>query len=265
MPLIKGATYVLRGFALIRHPQLRRFVTVPLAINTVLFAALIWLGYGQFDRLMVWLDDWVGRSLDLPGWLDWLEPVLQFLWAFLEVVITILFILGLLFVVVYTFTVVANLIAAPFNSLLAEKTEQHLLGRTPTSAGDWKTLLKSIGPTIWSEVLKLWYFVTRAIPLLILFLIPGINVTIAPVAWFVFGAWMLALEYMDYPMGNHEILFRQQRRELRSKRFLGLGFGSLTLGLTMVPVINFLAMPVAVTGATAMFVENWRALAASNH
>jgi uncharacterized protein involved in cysteine biosynthesis len=30
----------------------------------------------------------------------------------------------------------------------------------------------------------------------------------------------------------------------------------------MVPVINFLAMPVAVTGATAMFVENWRSIAA---
>ncbi|MEZ5582290.1 MAG: hypothetical protein R3F37_05475 [Candidatus Competibacteraceae bacterium] len=44
-------------------------------------------------------------------------------------------------------------------------------------------------------------------PLLVLFVIPGVNV-IAPLLWLVFGAWMLALQYADYPMGNHGLRFR---------------------------------------------------------
>jgi CysZ protein len=35
---------------------------------------------------------------------------------------------------------------------------------------------------------------------------------------------------------------------------LALGFGMTTLGATMIPVINFLIIPVAVAGATALYV-----------
>ena len=66
---------------------------------------------------------------------------------------------------------------------------------------------------------------------------------------------MLALEYLDYPMGNHGLLFPEQRRRARERRLLVLGFGAAISGLTMIPVINFLVMPLAVAGATALWVE----------
>ena len=78
----------------------------------------------------------------------------------------------------------------------------------------------------------------------------------APFIWFLFTAWMLTIEYGDYPMGNHDIDFKQQREKLRSNRQLAFGFGSGVMVLTMIPVINFLAMPVAVAGATRMFIES---------
>jgi CysZ protein len=75
------------------------------------------------------------------------------------------------------------------------------------------------------------------------------------VLWFLYSAWMLALEYVDYPMGNHGLKAREMRARLRKQRVLGLGFGSATAGLTMVPVVNFIVMPSAVAGATAMWVR----------
>jgi CysZ protein len=58
-------------------------------------------------------------------------------------------------------------------------------------------------------------------------------------------------------MSNHGILFRQQRQRLRQQRMLVMGFGSAVMLLTLVPVVNFLAMPAAVIGATLMWVERF--------
>jgi CysZ protein len=71
----------------------------------------------------------------------------------------------------------------------------------------------------------------------------------------IFGSWLLSLEYLDYPMGNHELEFSQQKRVLGARKGLALGFGGATMVLTSIPLLNFIVMPVAVAGATALWVE----------
>ena len=252
--LFQGAGYVLKGLSLIAQPGLRRFVAVPLLVNALLFAVLIGYGALHMQDLLAYIDGLMPRAPDLGGWLSWLTDFIAFLLGLVEWLLWTLFGLAALFVVFYAFSVVGNLIAAPFNSLLAEKVERHLTGR-PLDEGDtWSDALKSIVPALLSEMRKLIYIGLRAIPLLILSFIPVLNIA-APFLWALFGAWMLALEYMDYPMANHGILFSEQRTRLKQKRMLSLGFGGLTMGMTLIPVVNFLAMPTAVAGATALWVE----------
>ena len=64
----------------------------------------------------------------------------------------------------------------------------------------------------------------------------------------------MALQYTDYPMANHGLDFPAQRRLLGHRRWLALGFGIVVMALTLIPVVNFLVMPIAVAGATAMWV-----------
>ena len=64
----------------------------------------------------------------------------------------------------------------------------------------------------------------------------------------------MALQYVDYPMANHGLDFTAQRRHLGHHRWLALGFGSAVMVLTLIPVVNFLAMPIAVASATAMWI-----------
>jgi len=229
----------MQGLHLLRTPGLRRYVAVPLLVSTVCFAGAVYgLGY--------WLDGLLNGLLDkLPAWLDWLRYLL---WP--------MFALAALLVVFYGFSILTNLVAAPFNGLLAEAVEQHLSGQ-PIDTGGWRELLADIVPSLLSELRKLLYFALRAIPLGILFLIPGINVA-APLLWALFSAWMLAIEYLDYPMANHRLHFAAQRRMLRTRRGLAYGFGGATLLLTLVPVINFIAMPAAVAGASALWVGEFR-------
>ncbi|MBL1140894.1 MAG: sulfate transporter CysZ [Proteobacteria bacterium] len=232
----QGFKYLLSGFKLILKPGIRLYVLIPLLINSFLFAAAIIYGASSLNNFIDWL------ILQFP----WLEGWTWILWP--------LFVIISLTIVFFCFSIIANLIGAPFNGFLAEAVERNLTGQELEAANN-QSLLQIIIISIKSEFQKLLYFVIRALPLLIIFIIPMVNIA-APLIWFLFTAWMLTLEYGDYPMGNHDILFKQQREKFASNRQLAFGFGSGVMLLTMIPVINFIAMPVAVAGATRMVVEH---------
>lgn len=243
-PFLRGARYPLRGLTWLPRRRLRIFVVVPLLINVLLFSAGVWWSSGKLDTLsqamLGDLEDW------LPGWLDWLSTVLYWLiWP--------LFLLAALLVVYYTFTLVANFLGSPFNGLLAERVESLATGRAPVSPLSlWEEIYRAPGV----ELRKLAYMLVRALPLLLLFLIPGLNL-LAPLLWGAFGAWMLALQYVEYPLSNHGIAIPEQRQRLREQRWLALGFGATTLVMTLIPGLNFLVMPAAVIGATLMVTEEF--------
>ncbi len=235
---VSGAGYLLQGIGLIARPGLRRFVIAPLLINVLVFSVGIAAGVAWFEGFVTWMHARV------PGWLHWLDWVL---WP--------LFVLLLLVLVFYAFALVANLIAAPFNSLLAEKVELFLTGRPLNQGGGTAQMLKDLVPTLFDELKKILYALLWAIPFLVLLFIP----LVGPVLWFLYTAWILALQYADYPMGNHGLRFREQRRRLRGRSSLSLGFGAATAGLSLVPVLNFIVMPSAVAGATALWVRELKA------
>lgn len=238
---IKGLTYIFKGFSLIGKKGVRRFVVVPLLVNTVTFSLAIYMGITQFDGLMNYL----------LGGISWLPDMVV---TALTWVLWPLFAILIFVAVYYSFTMAANLIAAPFNSILAYRVEKLLTGQVINSNEAEHTVMSVAARTIGSEVKKLSYMVKWLILLIIITFIPVINV-IAPFAWLAYGAWMFAIEYADYPMGNHEMYFKDELTVLKRNRFLSLGFGSGVVLLTSIPILNFFAMPVSVAAGTAMWVD----------
>jgi len=238
---IAATRYLGRGWKLVRQPGLRRFVLVPLLINVAVFAILGWFLFGT---LFDWLANWAFFERFGDVWLiEKLRQILQFV---LGAVLSI--------VLFYAFTLLANIIGAPFNSLLAERVEMHLTGLSPTSDPSFTFLVKSIPKTLRSELSKLIYLLLWSIPLLIIGFVPIINLA-APFLVFAFGAWMFALEYLDYPMGNQGLFFKEVKNNLRQRRTMALGFGTMVAIFSIIPLINLVIMPVAVAGATALYVD----------
>jgi CysZ protein len=231
---LTGFNYLIQGLKMLMLPGLRKHILAPLGINIVVFIAIGWLGYAQFDNLL-------NSLLPESSWLSFLRWIL---WP--------LFALSLLLITFYTFTALANLIAAPFNSILSAKVEEMITGHRPPE--DRRQLRQIILPSIMSELRKLSYFLIRAVPLLLLFVIPGINL-MAPFLWLLFSAWFLSIEYTDYPMGNHGLSFQSQHQRLKNRRMTALGFGGGVTLLMMIPILNFAAMPAAVIGATRLWCE----------
>lgn len=218
-----------QGLSLLMKPGFRRFLWGPVLINLLLYSLAFWLSVHYFSSFLSWL---------IPGWLDWLEWLL---WP--------LFFITFLLILLFTFTLLANLIASPFYGRLSKKTEDYLLGNKPVveKAEPW---VKDIILGMTSELKRLSYFVVRAIPLLVLFVIPGVNL-IAPILWILFSAWFLALEYSSYPLEEQGLLFSEQREQMKKFRFGATAFGGITLLGLAVPILNILVPPAVVVGATA--------------
>lgn len=232
----KGFFFLFQGFTIMLQKGIRGFVVIPLIINVVIFSGAVWLAYTQYKQLIESLLGW------LPSWLSWIEWILLPFFALL-----------IMLVIYYSFSIIANFIAAPFNALLSEKVELKLRGGMSEKASS-TTFIRNITKSLGSEVGKVVYML-KWIPLLLLItFIPGVNL-VAPLAWLIYGAWMYSLQYVDYPMGNHNLFMKDELVILRKNRGWSLGFGLAVTLVTIIPVVNFLAMPAAVCGATALWVK----------
>ena len=236
-PILSGPDYLREGLKLVLSPGLRLFVLLPLAINLILFIALICFAVDQFSG---WLNSLMSG---MPSWLSFLDFLL---WP--------LFVALLLLMVFFTFTMLANIIAAPFNGFLAEKVEVVVRGTDPFPAFSWAELVAMVPRTLKREVRKLSYFLPRTLGLLILSLIPGLNL-IATQLWLLFGVWMMAVQYIDYPADNNKMSWQDMLAWLRAKRWQSLGFGGITYVALLIPFVNLLMMPAAVAGATLFWVR----------
>jgi CysZ protein len=234
----RGTAYLAKGFSLIKSKGIKRFVAIPLTLNILLFGGLIKYGYAEFGPLV---DNVMSH---VPDWLGFLSGIL---WLFIVLLTAI--------IVFFTFSPIANIIAAPFNAIMAEKIEEKLTGREVNAN---VPLMKIITDSIMSQVGKLVYILLWSLVLSIISIIPVINF-VAPFLWIIFGSWLLSLEYLDYPMGNHALTFKEEKATLKKRRGLALGFGGGVMVLTSIPVVNFFVMPIAVAGATAMWVEQLNA------
>jgi CysZ protein len=135
---------------------------------------------GAFWWLFTRLDSWIPSLMShVPDWLQWLNYLL---WP--VVVSRSCWCLA-------TSSTIANWIAAPFSGLLAEQLEARLTG-APPDVGVFG-IMKDIPRIMKREWQKLAWYLPRAIVLLLLYFIPGVGQTVAPVLWFLFSAWMLAI------------------------------------------------------------------------
>ncbi|CAM3654294.1 sulfate transporter CysZ [Vibrio aquimaris] len=235
-----GFGYFFYGLQLAVTPGIRQFVILPLLANVLLVGgALFYL----FSHLDTWIEHFIGQ---LPSFLSWLTYIL---WPLL--VLTILATFS------YFFSTLANFVAAPFNGLLAEKVEEHLTGKK-VNDDNMLAVLKDTPRVLAREWRKLIYVLPKAIGLFILLLIPGLGQTIGPIVWFAFSAWMLAIQYCDYPFDNHKIGFNDMRNDLKQKQAKAYSFGGLVSIFTTIPILNLIVMPVAVCGATAIWVSEFK-------
>ncbi|MBN1140403.1 MAG: sulfate transporter CysZ [Deltaproteobacteria bacterium] len=237
----KGFFYPFRaGRYLAGHPRLWKFVAIPFLVNVVVFSLLLYLGFHFFDGFVLRL---------IPSGEAWYWVLLYYtLWVVAVAVTAVL--------VFFTFTLLGNLIASPFNDLLSEKTEELMVGSLPEepfSLARFKTDAKRI---LVLESKKMAVFLLVMLLLLTLNLIPGIGSLLFSVLAFFWTVIFLALEYLGFVASRKQFDFKALRRFFWSRFTLLSGFGTGVFALLAVPFLNFISIPLGVIGATLLWFEN---------
>lgn len=231
------------GFRLVRQPGLRRYVLLPLAANVLLFGFALWWVWDMAAGLLAGL----AAPLAGGGWLAGLVSALAWL---LQWVVLALLLVG----AAWVFSAVLHLLMAPFNGLLAAEAWARHTGR-PLPDLPFGVL---VARTVRRSLRALAYWAIRALGLGLLTLaigwLPGVN-ALVPVAWFLFGAWMTAVAFLDYPADNAGVDFDEMLARMHAQRTDVLVLGGAVFGLLLVPLVNLVVVPAAVCAATLFWAD----------
>jgi CysZ protein len=235
-----GFRYPFRGLKfLASHPRLLGYVAVPLTINTLLYSGFVWFVSSQFG-----------------GWLERLLPTGDaWYWTLLSYFLWVVFALFLMAVVIYTFTIIGNLILAPFNDLLSEKVEWVYSGRRLDQPFRLGEFLSDMKRSLKAELGRLLLFAAGFLVLLSLNLVPVFGTAAYGLLFTLYTLFFLGWEYLDYSMERSRFSFSDKRRTVGTNLPSLLGFGAAAAVLLFVPLLNLLAIPICVTGATLLFCD----------
>ena len=207
-----------------------------MAVSFVVIALLLVLGHSALEDVRAWLVAW------LPDWLDWLAHGLAPLFYLLA-----------LLVGGWLFGFLAALLASPFLGVLSARAEREAFGTGPDHD---ESMGVAIRRTLAREARKLAYHLPRMALVFILTLVPFVNVA-APLVWFAFGAWMLAVQFVDYAAENRGLEFGATVALLRANRWAAFGLGAPAALLLAIPFAAIAVIPAAVCGGALL----WRRLA----
>jgi len=230
--------YVLRGALFIwAHRVLWKYAAAPLAISAVVLGVSYYLLYKFF----------VGTVSGFMGETWYWQVLYYFVVVIVAVIMLVVFFL--------LFTRVASALAAPFNELISEKTEQLVTGNFDDASFSVIQLIKDSGRGIYHSFKILGIYVLLLLAALILLVIPVIGAILFTVATVLLSSYMFAYEYLGYPMDRRRLPFKDKRSFLRSRLKTTMGFGLGNTAVASIPIVNLLFIPAAVVGGTLLFLE----------
>jgi len=224
-----------------RHPRLLVLIVIPAGLNFFLLALVV-IG------ALVWGPDLTALIWSRPVVDSLWSGLLLILWAILSVLLLFL-LLTLGFVVIYA---LAGILATPFTDYLSEKVEEIQLGPRKTGF-QWRVFLGDIWLSVSHSLLNLVLYLALLAPLLLLNLIPVAGNILFLTGSSTLTVFFLARDLLDGPLSRRRLGFRAKVRYIWRHRPLMAGLGAASALLLWVPLLNFLCLPVAMTGGTLLF------------
>lgn len=234
-----GFTYPFRSLKFFfSHKVLIKYSIAPMLINLFIYGSIFILTYSW---LMGSLEKWLGIENTEAGF--WLR--------FLHTALLIVGFLLTLFVCYLLFTILGNIVTAPFNEEISQRVEEIVTGRKEHEMGFWEDAYISIK----GEVQKLLFYFSILFFIFLLNLVPVIGSVVSTVLGFIFSCFYNALDFLDYPMTRKKMRFRSKLKVTRKGRLVTYGFGVTAFLMMFLPVVNVFMKPILVAAGTSLFYE----------
>ncbi|MBC8145147.1 MAG: EI24 domain-containing protein [bacterium] len=238
--LFIGVRSMFRAIGLIaKDSRVRKLAVAPMIINLVLVVVglpgLIWLGVTLGDNVFPASNELATA----------LRTIIQIVTAIVAAVVGLILLL-----------VVARIIAAPLMSRLSEAVEMVVLAdEYIPRASTLRSELSDVGRGFGFAIGRLALFILLYPLILLLGLLPVVGVFLVPACSFLYGAFVLSLDFSEPVFERHLPGFRRRLRHVRTHPMVYLGFGGLAVLMAFIPFANLAVLPVCVTAATIAFLE----------
>ena len=240
--VFQGMILPLRAFRfLIKHPPLWVYVIIPALINIGLFAAALYflISYADLIVELIWIEPAVQE------WYDWL---IKGVWHILVVLVALLSVLAS-----YIFVLlIGGILASPFNDALSRHVEERILPEHKRREPDEDSLVWGTLRAIGSSIFILGSYCVIMVPILFLNLVPVIGQAAATLLGAAVSSLFLAMEFTDAPLDRRGHGLRRKFELIEGNRAISFGFGLGSSLLLWVPFLNFLTIPIAAVGGTAL-------------
>src|SRR5262249_19178374 len=222
--VVWGVRFFFLGMrTLVRNPDLLSLSMIPMLLTLALLMGLI---FGS-----AWT---VGRIIGAAARIE------------IRIIAQVLMVLLTFLIAYFLYLPVARVLLAPFAEALSRKTRTINMGNKGRTIGQnnqgWsRAMLEGLKMVIFQATVAL-----AALALGLAFPPVGAPVGVA-VAIFLGG-----LDFFDIPLSTRGLRLRKKLSVIWSNKSLALGFGAAVYLMLLIPVINMIALPVGVVGATLL-------------
>jgi CysZ protein len=220
---------------IVRKPPLFLWAAIPIAITLA---------------LSIWGVGWAKAKLAALG-AAWLASLGYAPDSWIVTLSLVFMQIALFVLAAISFSLVATLIASPFNDFLSEAVEPYCDPRLPAPPSEsmtWRGKIRAvridIAKTFAIGLIQLALIVAGALG----FWIPGVNLVPLLLAF-----WLLSFQFVTYPQTRRGEDFRVSVRFLFRHAFATLGFGAAIGTLFAIPIVSAFALPLAVVGGTLLY------------
>ena len=221
--------YPFRGVGyFLARPLLWKYFAAAFAINVVLFVVLTVL----FLKYRVALVD----AITPDRFWRWAKVAIE--WIFTGIIA----VLGL-----FLFTIVGNLVASPFLDAMTERILSDLGETLPPSRGPLKAFLRSLR----NQSIKLVFFGSIQVLLLLLWIIPGLGILHPPLSALL-TILFLGFEYVDYPLDARQMTVPRRFEWMVAHLGATLAYGAVLFPVFLIPFVGYAFLPLSVAGASLL-------------
>jgi CysZ protein len=222
-------SYPFRGVGyVLGRPALWKYFAAAFAINVVLFVILTIL----FINYRAALVDWITPD---RFW-RWAQVAIE--WIFTAIVA----VLGL-----FLFTIVGNLLAAPFLDAMTERILTGLGETLPPSRGPLQAFLRALR----NQSIKLFFFGAIQLLLLLLWAIPVVGLLHPPLSA-ILTILFLGFEYLDYPLDARQLPIPRRFEWMVGHFGATFAYGLVLFPVFLIPFVGYACLPLAVAGASLL-------------
>ena len=244
-----GVSYPFKAVnLLLSNRKLWSYLVLPIIINILvgigtyillLKPSLNWFNQVTFS-LLITVENYLNS---LPQWLSFLIYIVGFLTLLTRVLLFILIFMVIGFVI----TQFGSILGAPWYGKLSENIE---ILRTDKLEIIELNVLHDISRAILFELKKLVLMIGVTVPLLLSNLIPAFGNLVSILGSLTLTVTIVCLDFFDAVLERRRLKFKQKLKFVIKGFPSTIGFGLVCLGLTSIPLLNLIAIPICVSAGT---------------